>query len=241
MQIKKTDIKKIVKSQRDYFMTRENRDVNFRINCLIRLKETILKNETLIADALFKDFKRSQFESYATETGMILEEVNFAIKNLFKWVKPVKVRNSLALFSSQSEFSYEPYGETLIIGAWNYPFALSIVPLIGAISAGNCCIVKPSEITIHSSRAIQKILKEAFHQKHVAVIEGGVETSTALLNERFDYIFFTGGTNVGKIVSKAAAKNLTPITLELGGKSPCIIDDVINLKTTAKRVVGENS
>lgn len=237
MQEKNFDIKKIVNSQRDFFSLQKSKEIEFRIGCLKKLKQSILKNETLIADALFKDFKRSQFESYATETGTIIEEINLAVKNLSKWAKPIKVKTPLVFFSSESEVDYEPYGVVLIIGAWNYPFALSLAPLIGAISAGNCAIVKPSEISPNSSKVITKIINESFEPCHVLAIEGGVETATKLLNERFDYIFFTGGVGVGKIVAKAAAKNLTPITLELGGKSPCIIDDTVSLKTASKRII----
>jgi acyl-CoA reductase-like NAD-dependent aldehyde dehydrogenase len=231
------EIKKVLKEQKEYFDSGKTLPVEERIIALESLKNCIIKNEALISDALFKDFRRPGFEAYATEIGSILEEINKAIKEIKSWVVPVKISTPPVLFSSKSEIIHNPYGLVLIMGAWNYPFALSLVPLVGAIAAGNCVIVKPSEVSSNSSKVIARIIKESFDQKHIRAIEGGVEIATKLLSQRFDYIFFTGGTTVGKIVAKAAAKNLTPCTLELGGKSPCVVNDASNLALVAKRIV----
>jgi acyl-CoA reductase-like NAD-dependent aldehyde dehydrogenase len=201
------------------------------------MKKAITDNEVLISDALYKDFGKSAFETYATETGSIIEEINNALRNLKEWMAPVPVKNPLVLFRSESKITYDPYGSVLIIGAWNYPFALTLIPLVGAIAAGNCVVLKPSEMAHHSSHAIARILRSTFDEEHVSVIEGGVDVCTELLKQRFDYIFFTGGAAVGRIVAMAAAKNLTPVTLELGGKSPCIVDDDEDIAIASKRIV----
>ncbi len=227
----------LLKKQREYFLSGTTRDVDFRIEKLIQLKESIIKNEKDIAEALKKDLNKAPTESYVTETGMILEEIKYALKNIKSWVKPEKVKTPLVQFRSQSYIYSEPYGLSLIIGTWNYPFLLCFSPLIGAIAAGNCAIVKPSEVSPNCSRVISKIIEETFDEKHVKSIEGGVEIATELLNQKFDYILYTGGINVGKIVMQAASKNLTPVTLELGGKSPCIVDRDVDINVAARRIV----
>ncbi|MDD4409964.1 MAG: aldehyde dehydrogenase [Candidatus Pacebacteria bacterium] len=231
------EIKNIIKSQREYFKTGKTLSIESRIEALRSLKNTIINNEVLISDALYKDFKRSQFESYATEIGSIIEEIDHAINSLSSWARPKRVSTPLVLFYSRSYIVNDPYGVVLIMGAWNYPFSLSLIPLIGAIAAGNCAIVKPSETSPNSSKAITRIIKQSFAKEHVLAIEGGVDVATKLLSQRFDYIFFTGGVNIGKIVAKAAAKYLTPVTLELGGKSPCIVNDTADMQTVSKRIV----
>jgi len=233
----KNNIVEIIKKQKGYFETGQTKDVNFRIEKLRQLRTAIIENEKLISTALFNDLKKSPTESYTSEIGAIIEEINFALKNIKKWTKNKKTKTPLILASSTSYIVSEPYGICLIIGAWNYPFALSLCPLIGTIAAGNCCVIKPSEIAEHSSKIIAKIIKETFSEEYIAVIEGNATTATKLLEQKFDYIFFTGGVEIGKVVAQAAAKNLIPVTLELGGKSPCIVEKTANLEIAAKRIV----
>ena len=233
----KKEIEEIFKKQKDYFKLGQTKDVDFRIEQLLKLKTAILENEDVIYEALVKDLKKSKTESYNTEVGAIVEEINFAIKNIKKWTKKENVPTPFILMPSSSYTISEPYGVCLIIGAWNYPFTLSICPLIGAITAGNCAIIKPSEIAGNSSKTLTRIIKETFEEKYITSIEGDSKTATELLQKRFDYIFFTGGVEIGRIVAEAAAKNLTPYTVELGGKSPCIVEDDANLEITAKRIV----
>ena len=181
---------------------------------------------------------KSEFEAYATEIGIILDEINFAIKHLKSWSKTKKVRTPLTNFLSSSYIYSEPYGVSLIISPWNYPFQLLISPLIGSIAAGNCAMLKPSENSPSTTEVIIKVIEECFTEEFVCVVEpyGGKESSEALLKEEFDYIFFTGSVPVGKIVMEAASKHLTPVTLELGGKSPCIVDKDADVKLAAKRI-----
>jgi len=182
------------------------------------------------------DFRKSEFETYETELAVLYGEINTAIKKIKTWSKPKKVKTNLANFPGRSYIFLEPYGNTLVIGAWNYPFLLSLSPLVSAIAAGNTVILKPSEISINSSHVMANLLNETFAAEYIHVFEGGVEISTALLDERWNYIFFTGSPQVGKIVYQAAAKNITPVTLELGGKSPAIVFEDANLKMAAKRI-----
>lgn len=230
-------ISNIIKNQRVFFKTQKTKDVNYRLSLLKALKTEILTNEQAILDALNKDFKKSEFESYLSEFGLVISELNLAIKKLKKWTKPQRVKASILTFPSKDYIYKEPYGTVLIIAPWNYPFLLAIEPLIMAISAGNTVVLKPSELTTHTAKVITQIVENVFPETVATTIEGGVETSTKLLSKKWDYIFFTGSTTVGKIVAKAAANHLTPVTLELGGKSPCIIDDTVNLKLVAQRLV----
>ncbi|MFA6252179.1 MAG: aldehyde dehydrogenase [Candidatus Paceibacterota bacterium] len=233
----KKEIEKIFKRQKEYFSSGKTKEIDFRIEKLERLKTSLLQNEELIYDSLEKDLKKSPTESYNTELGAIIEEINFAIKNIRNWTKKSKTPTPFILMPSKSYTIAEPYGVCLIVGAWNYPFALTIMPLIGAIAAGNCAIIKPSEISAYSSHALSKIIKETFEESYITVVEGDAKTATELLEENFDYIFFTGGIAVGKIVAETAAKKLIPYTLELGGKSPCIVEDDADLDIAAKRIV----
>ncbi|ARV60261.1 aldehyde dehydrogenase family protein [Nostocales cyanobacterium HT-58-2] len=225
----------IIRKQRDFFKTGKTKDVNFRLEQLKILKQAVSENKEAIIQALKADLNKPEFESYATEIGT-LQEIDYAIKHIKTWTKPQKAPVSLQLFPASAKIYPEPLGVVLIIGPWNYPFQLSISPLVGAISAGNCAIVKPSELAPHTSHLLSKLLGKYFDPAYIAVVEGGVQTSQQLLAEKFDHIFFTGGTAVGKIVMEAAAKNLTPVTLELGGKSPCIVDSDINIEPTARRI-----
>jgi aldehyde dehydrogenase (NAD+) len=183
------------------------------------------------------DFNKPEFEAVLTETNYVISELKDTIKNLYKWAKPRKVIPSLLNFPSTDFIYKEPYGKVLIIAPWNYPFQLALCPLIAAIAAGNQVVLKPSELTPKTEEVISKIIEKTFPINHVEVIKGGAEVSQKLLSQRWDYIFFTGSIAVGKIVAKAAAINLTPVTLELGGKNPCVIDETANLKLAAKRIV----
>lgn len=225
----------ILQEQRKFFSSGKTKDVAFRLTQLKILKQAVLDNQNEIIDALKADLNKPIFESYLTEIGAI-KEIDYAIKNLKKWSKPKKVSTPLEQLPGSAFIYPEPLGVVLIIAPWNYPFSLTISPLIGAIAAGNCAIIKPSENSPHTSNIVAKIFQKNFDPAYIAVVEGGVETSQQLLQQKFDHIFFTGGTAIGKIVMEAAAKNLTPVTLELGGKSPCIIDSDINIEYTARRI-----
>ncbi len=212
-------------------------DTNFRKEKLIKLLNIVNIYENEIIQALYDDFKKPAFEAVLTETSYVISELKDTIKNLKKWAKPKKVFPSILNFPSTDYIYKEPYGKVLIIAPWNYPFQLALCPLISAVSAGNQVVLKPSELTPKTSKIIAKIIDAVFDKSHVEVIEGGIEVAQKLLAQRWDYIFFTGSVAVGKIVAKAAAENLTPVTLELGGKNPCIIDKTANLKLAAKRIV----
>lgn len=211
--------------------------LSFRKETLIQLLNAIVIHEDEIIEALHDDFKKPAFEAVLTETNYVITELKDTIKNLSKWAKPKKVFPSILNFPSTDFIYKEPYGKVLIIAPWNYPFQLALCPMIAAVAAGNQVVVKPSELTPKTSAVIRKIIEKIFHINHVECIEGGLEVSQKLLAERWDYIFFTGSPTVGKIIAKAAAENLTPVTLELGGKNPCIIDETANLKLAAKRIV----
>ncbi|MWW23680.1 aldehyde dehydrogenase family protein [Algibacter wandonensis] len=230
-------IPEIIVKQKEYFKSGKTKSVAFRISILKALKEELEANEQAVFNALKLDFKKSEFETYLSEYSMVMSQLNLVIKNLKKWAKPQRVSSSLLLFPAHSFIYKEPYGSVLIISPWNYPFILALEPLILAIAAGNTVVLKPSELTENTSRLISNLVKNVFPEGLATSIVGGVDVATALLNQRWDYIFFTGSVSVGKIIAQAAAKHLTPVTLELGGKSPCIIDDTVDLKLTAKRVV----
>lgn len=230
-------IEEIVKKQREYFSTGVTKEVSYRIRALVKLRETILKNEQKIKDALKEDLGKSEFESYMTEIGMVLDELRYLIKHTPDWAKNKRVRTPLAQFAAKSFVVSEPYGVVLVMSPWNYPFQLSIEPLIGAIAAGNCVVVKPSAYSSHTSNVIAEILQECYPEEYITVIQGGRQENQELLEQKFDYIFFTGGVEVGKVVMEKASKYLTPVSLELGGKSPCIVDKTANLKVAAKRLV----
>jgi aldehyde dehydrogenase (NAD+) len=226
----------LVLKQKAYFRTGATKELAFRIHALEKLREAIRANEQSLFHTLKEDLNKSEFEAYATEIGVLLEEIRFTLKHLSDWVKLEKVKTPVSHIGSTSFIYSEPYGVALIIAPWNYPFQLAIAPLIGAIAAGNCAIVKPSELTPKTSELIGKIIRELFSEEYISVVEGGLEASQALLAEDVDYIFFTGSVPVGKVIMEAASKNLTPVTLELGGKSPCIVHKDANLKLAAKRI-----
>ncbi|WP_169055930.1 aldehyde dehydrogenase [Bacillus pumilus] len=210
--------------------------VEERIRLLKDLKAAIKQHEKDILQALAHDLHKSEQEAYTTEIGMVYEEINHTIKHLHKWAKPTRVKTPLTHIGSKSMIMKEPYGSVLIIAPWNYPFQLALSPLVGAIAAGNAVILKPSELTPQVSEVISTIVERVFQEDHAAVVEGGVDVSTELLKLPFDYIFFTGSVAVGKVVMEAAAKHLTPVTLELGGKSPCIVMPDADIKLAAKRI-----
>ena len=235
--MEKNEIMALLMEQREYFKSGETLDVKFRIECLKRLREAIRKYEIEIATALYEDLGKSDYESYMCETGMALSEITYLIKHTKKLSREKRVKTPLAQFSSRSYKKPCPYGNTLIMSPWNYPFLLTIDPLADAVAAGNTAVVKPSAYSPKTSELIKKIIEECFEPKHVAVVTGGRAENACLLDEKFDFIFFTGSSAVGKEVLRHAAENLTPAVLELGGKSPCIVDKSANIPLAAKRIV----
>lgn len=230
------DIHEIVESEKHFFRTGVTRGVDFRIDMLKKFRKAIIENDELISASLKADLNKQPFESYMCETGLLLEEINFHIKRLKKWSKTRRVKSGIGQLPGKSYVCPEPYGVVLIMAPWNYPVQLCLLPLVGAISAGNCAVVKPSAYAPESSRVISKLIESAFPTGFVTAVEGGRDANKALLDEPFDYIFFTGSVAVGKTVMEAAAKRLTPVTLELGGKSPIIVDETANLPLAARRI-----
>lgn len=231
------DIAALIKKQKDYFHSGNTRDIIERKKYLQKLYEGIQRYESEIFQALKLDLNKSENESYTTEIGYTLKEISFISKHISSWSKPKRVKTALTHIGSNGKVVPEPFGVTLIIAPWNYPVQLALAPLVGAIAAGNTVVLKPSELTPNVSKIIVKLMQEVFPEELVAVVEGGVEESTVLLQQPFDYIFFTGSTSVGKVVMEAAAKRLTPLTLELGGKSPCIVHSDAKLQLAARRIV----
>lgn len=232
-------LKEKINKQREYFSTGETKDINFRIEKLKKLRDVLKSEEEKVFEALKKDLMKSSFESYVTEVAMVYDEINMHIKNIKKWSKKRRVKTPLVQFPAKSFLQLEPYGVVLIIGPFNYPFMLTMDPLIGAIAAGNTAVIKPSESAPETSKILKEILEKVFDEKYVLHVnpERGKEVVEELLKEKFDYIFFTGSATVGKIVMKAASQYLTPVTLELGGKSPCIIDKDCKVELAARRIV----
>jgi aldehyde dehydrogenase (NAD+) len=227
----------IVNQQRNFFKTHATKNLHFRREQLKTLQKALQQNEQLLHDAIYKDFKKSEFDNYSTELSLLYKDIKEARSNIFKWARTKPVSTGILNFPASSYIIPEPLGVCLVIGAWNYPYQLSFAPVIAAIAAGNTVILKPSELPTHTAAAMAKIVKENFDPAFFTVVEGGVEETQELLKQKFDKIFFTGSTKVGKIVYKAAAENLTPVTLELGGKSPAIITESCNLKVSVKRLV----
>ena len=225
----------LLQKQKDYFRTGETRDIEFRISKLKRLKKAIKIYEQKVLDALRKDLGKPEQESFFSEVGGIYASIDLFVKNLAKWTKARAVNTPMVQYG-ESYIEYEPYGSVLIIAPFNYPFQLAMEPLIGAIASGNTMVVKPSELAPETEKVISDIIREAFDESYVASVCGGVELITKLLSQSFDYIFFTGSVRVGKIVMEAASKNLTPITLELGGKSPVFVDENFDVRLAAKRI-----
>ena len=235
--MKETEIKSILEKQKAFRKTFVLQNIEYRKNALIKLKSAIVKYEKEILDALYKDLHKSSFEAYTTEVGYTLSSISNAVKNINKWAKPERVSVPLHLLPAKEYIYSEPYGTVLIIGPFHYPCQLIVEPLIGAIAAGNTAVIKPSELSPNTSSVLHRIISETFNEEYICCIEGGVETNICITNSKFDYIFFTGSVNVGREVMKAAANNLIPVTLELGGKSPVIVDSSANIKNAAKRII----
>lgn len=231
-----TDISQTIADMRCYYNSGKTRSVSFRIEQLRKLKSMIRAHEDEIIQSLHHDLKKPPFESYAGEIGIMYVEIEHAIRHVRQWSRPKRVATPIIHFLSSSRIYQEPYGVVLIMGPWNYPFNLLIAPLVGAIAAGNCVIIKPSELAGDMSKTFSALISKYFHPDYVRALEGGVEISQQLLAEKFDYIFYTGSTAVGRVVMEAAARSLTPVTLELGGKSPCIVDKDASLDYAVKRI-----
>ena len=231
------DVEQMIEAQHEFFYTGATKSVDFRKEQLNRLKRVIQHHEAEIVQALYKDLRKSEFEAYATEVGFVLDSIGFMIKHIDEWMKPEQVKTALHLMPAKSFIMREPYGSVLIIGPFNYPFQLVMEPLIGAIIGGNCAILKPSESAVHTAHVIKKIITLTFPSNYVRVVEGEKEETSALIHAPFDFIFFTGSVAVGKVVMRAASERLTPVALELGGKSPAIIDHTANLEVAAKRII----
>ena len=230
------NIEALVQKQRAYFRTHKTQELAIRKAALRRLRKGIMDMEQELHAALKKDLNKSSMESYMSETGMVLSEITHQLRHLDHWAKGERVRTPLAQFAAVSKRSPQPYGVVLVMAPWNYPLQLCLEPAVGAIAAGNTVIIKPSAYAPATSHAIAKLIEKCFDEEYVAVVEGGREENTLLLEQRFDYIFFTGGVTVGKLVMEKASRYLTPISLELGGKSPCIVDRSANLKIAARRI-----
>lgn len=230
-------VENIIEEHQTFFYSGITRTAKFRIAQLQKLKNSIKKYEKEIILALYKDLRKSEFEAYTTEIGLVYDNISYMMKNLEKWMEPKQVKTPIALMPSKSLIVSDSYGTILIIGPFNYPFQLVMEPLLGAIIGGNCAIIKPSEATPHTTQIVKKIIDETFDPTYIRVIEGEKEVTSLLIHAPFDFIFFTGSVKVGKIVMKAASERLTPIALELGGKSPAIVDHTANLEVAAKRII----
>ena len=233
---KKVELKEIINKQRDFFNTNATKSVKYRIKILQRLKEAIRNNEVAILSALYKDLLKSKAEAYMSELAIVYAEINEALKNVRKWSRPEKVKGTISTFPAKNYIYSEPYGVVLIISPWNYPFNLAIAPLIAAIAAGNTAIIKCSKESVYTSKVIKYIINKAFSSNYIFCVDEDIDYYE-LLNQRYDYIFFTGSQRVGKIVMNIASNKLIPISLELGGKSPCIIDETADIKLAARRVL----
>ena len=227
----------ILQQQKTFFNTHATKDLDFRKAQLQKLKKLVKSNEKLLYDAIYQDFGKSEFETFGTEISFVYKDIDYYLKNLKSFAKPKSVLTNIVNQMGSSKILFEPLGNCLVIGAWNYPYQLTLTPVIAAIAAGNTCMIKPSELPENTMKAMAKLINENFDPQFLYVVEGGVEETTAILKLRFDKIFFTGSPRVGKIVYKAAAEHLTPVTLELGGKSPAFVTEKADLQIAAKRIV----
>ena len=230
-------ISNIVLRQREYFLTNETKSIDFRLKQLKKLKQAVEKYSDDIYEALWKDLHKCKEEAFLTELSIVINEINDHIKHLKKWAKPKKVKTPLYLMPSKSYVMYEPFGIALIIAPWNYPFHLMFAPLVGAISSGCCAVLKPSPYSQYTSEVMQMIIDDTFDKEYITMIQGHRDVNQALLTQKFDFIFYTGSPDMGRVVMEAASKNLTPVVLELGGKSPCIVDKDCNIDFAARRIV----
>jgi len=229
-------MKEIIKRQRQFFASGETTSWEFRTRMLKTLRQAIKVHEADIFTSLDRDLKKSQVDAYASEIGSCLAEISYTLKHLRQWMKPQRVRSSLLFPLSKARILSEPLGLSLILSPWNYPFRLAIAPLIASMAAGNCAILKPSELSSHTEAVLAQMIERHFPEHYVSVQCGGPDCAQALLQHRFDHILYTGGETIGRLVMKAAAAHTTPVTLELGGKSPCIVDENCDLSRTAKRI-----
>lgn len=227
----------ILLQQKTFFNSHKTKDLTFRKEQLKKLKKIIKSNEKLLYEAIYQDFGKSEFETFGTEISFVYKDIDFYLKNMNSLAQPKSVITNIVNQLGSSKIINEPLGNCLVIGAWNYPYQLTLTPVIAAIAAGNTCMIKPSELPENTMKAMAKIINENFPQEYLYVVEGGVEETTEILKLRFDKIFFTGSPRVGKIVYKAAAEHLTPVTLELGGKSPAFICEDADLQVAARRIV----
>ncbi len=230
-------IPEIVQNQKTFFASGVTKDIAFRMTQLKNLKQALITHEKALIDALYADLKKPAFEAYTNEIYFIHKEINYALKKIKKWCKPQRKTTSIHSFPGYGYTKAEPYGVVLIIAPWNYPLYLTIVPLVGVLAAGNCAIIKPSEYAPQTATILTQLINNLFDPAYITVIKNGKKTAQTLLKQSFDYIFFTGSTRVGKIVMRAAAEHLTPLTLELGGKSPCIVHNDASINCAAKRIV----
>ena len=227
----------IFQSQKEFFNTHKTKDVAFRKATLLKLKNILKENESNLYEAIYKDFRKGSFDTFLNELSLLYNEIDFFLRNIDRLSKPQKVKTALKLQPGKSYIYNEPLGCTLIIGAWNYPYLLTLIPMVSSIAAGNTCMVKPSELPQNTMQRIAELINNQFPSNYLYVAEGGIPETTELLKLRFDKIFFTGSPRVGKIIYQAAAKNLVPVTLELGGKSPAIVAQSANLEVAAKRII----
>jgi len=230
-------IDSILLQQRKFFASQQTKSLNFRIEQLKKFKAALIKYEKKIADALWLDLHKSFEEAYLTEISIVKLEIDYHLKNLKRWAKPKKVCTPIHVLPSSGKIIYEPLGVSLIVAPWNYPFQLLMNPLVGSISAGNCAVLKPSPYTENTAKVMEEMIKEIFDPNYISLVQGGRKTNEILFSKRFDFIFYTGSPAVGKVVMKAASENLTPVVLELGGKSPCIVDKDANIDIAAKRII----
>ena len=230
-------LSEVLERQRVFYLSGRTRPIEFRVRQLHLLEQAIRRNEGAILEALRADLRKSHLEGFATEIGPALEDLKYIRRRLPSWARPRWVPAHWAQMPGSAWVYPEPYGTAFILGAWNFPFLLTVAPLIGAIAAGNCAVLKPSELALHTSSLLARVMGELFDPGHVVVMEGGAEMAQALLAHRFDCIFYTGGARVGKLVLQAAARHLTPVTLELGGKSPAVVDADVDLKTAVRRII----
>jgi aldehyde dehydrogenase (NAD+) len=227
----------VFKSQQTYFLSQRTKDISFRKENLLKLKNLIKDNEDKFYEAIYEDFGKSEFDTYTTELSLIYGEIDYFLKHLSQLCRPQRVRTNLLNMPGKSHIYYEPLGCILIIGAWNYPYHLTLIPLISAMAAGNTCMVKPGEASENTMKLMADLINTQFPSEYLYVVQGGVEETTELLSYPYNKIFFTGSPKVGRVVYEAAAKNMIPVTLELGGKSPVIVCKSANLRNAAKRIV----
>ena len=233
----KSALIQLVSQQKEFFNTYQTKDIGFRLDALKKIRSLVQKFEREIHTALFEDLGRPELESAGGDTGLLMQELGMVIRNLRSWAKPKRVRTPIVTMNARSYFVYEPFGNILIISPWNYPFQLLSVPLIGAVAAGNCVLAKPSQLAVKTSEVMRKMINDHFDPGFLHIIKGGSDVNKYLLEMKFDYIFFTGSQETGKKVMRAAAEHLTPVSLEMGGKNPAIIDKNIHLRNTAKRIL----